>query len=292
MENFKVLGYNNLNLFCTKYDVPNPKAVVIIIHGMQEHSGRYIDFAQFLNAQNYTIITSDSRGHGKTMVDKTMYGHGEKDIFTESIQDQLKIIEYVKINYPSLPIYLFGHSYGSFLSQRLIQVSPAISKVVLCGTTYGNNFSYKAGLSLASILTLFGKENSKASTIEKMSLSTWGAKFKNGNWLSRDDKVFEEYQQDPLCGGSFPISFYKSLFKNMIKINNGIKLIGPNKKILLIVGECDPVGNNSKLVKKLYKTYIKNGINAQLIAYPNARHELLNEINKHQVYNDILDFLK
>ncbi len=290
MENFIVDGYNNLKLFCTKYEIQNAKAVVLVIHGMQEHSGRYIHFAKFLNQNGYNVITSDSRGHGKTMRSKDDYGCGEKDIFSESIFDQLQIIEYIKKTYPNLPIYLFGHSYGSFLSQKLVQVSPDIQKAILCGTTFGNNFSYKAGLFLANILKFFGKENSKATSIEKMSLSTWGKKFENGNWLSRDNQVFEAYKNDPLCGGSFPISFYRSLFKNMTKVNKGIKQISPNKKILLIVGESDPVGSNAKLVRKLYKTYTKNGINASLITYPDARHELINEINKDQVYNDILNF--
>lgn len=290
MENFIVDGYNSLKLFCTKYEVDNPKAVVLVIHGMQEHSGRYGQFAKFLNANGYNVITSDSRGHGKTMRSPEEYGCGEKDIFSESIFDQLKIIEHIKNTYPNLPIYLFGHSYGSFLSQKLLQVSPDIQKIILCGTTLGNNFSYKAGLILANILKFFGKENSRATAIEKMSLSTWGKKFENCNWLSRDNKVFEAYKKDPLCGGSFPISFYQSLFKNMTKVNKGIKQISHNKKILLIVGESDPVGNNAKLVRKLYKFYLKKGINAQLITYPNARHELINEINKEQVYKDILNF--
>lgn len=290
MENFIVDGYNNLKLFCTKYEVINPKAVALVIHGMQEHSGRYRHFAEFLNAGGYNVITSDSRGHGKTMPSPNDYGCGEKDIFSESIFDQLNIIEYIKKNYPNLPIYLFGHSYGSFLSQKLLQISPDIQKIVLCGTTYGNNFSYKAGLVLANLLKFFGKEKSRATAIEKMSLSAWGKKFENGNWLSRDTKVFEAYQNDPLCGGSFPISFYRSLFKNMTKVNKGIKQISKTKKILLIAGESDPVGGNAKLVKKLYNTYISNGINAQLITYPGARHELINEINNAQVYNDILDF--
>ena len=291
MKNFFVNGFGGLKLFCTQYaDVKNAKAVILTIHGMQEHSGRYVEFAQKLNNAGYIVITSDSRGHGKTIKDKSEYGFGKKDIYAESIVDQLEIIEYIKKTFPTLPIYLFGHSYGSMLSQKLLQVSQDISKIILCGTNYGNNISYVCGKLVANILRAFGQDNKRATLIENMSLKAWGKGFKNGNWLSRDNSVFEQYNKDNLCGGSFPISFYRSLFKHMTKVNKGIKNIGSHKKILLIVGDKDPVSNGGKLVKKLYKKYIKTGVNAQLLIYPNARHELINEINKEQVYNDIINF--
>lgn len=291
MQSFYFSGYNNLNLYCTKYDdVSKAKAVILVIHGMQEHSGRYAEFAQFLNRNNFIVFCADSRGHGKTMLSPDDYGCGEKDIFAESVWDYQLIIKQIQKEYPTLPLYLFGHSYGSFLSQRLVQVESKIEKVVLCGTTFGNNFSYVSGLILADILTAFGQANKKATAIEKLSLKTWGKKFENGNWLSRDNSVFEAYCADPLCGGSFPISFYRSLFKNMTKVNKTIKNINKNTKILLIVGDADPVGNNAKYVKKLHKLYLKNGISAQMVVYPNARHELINETNKSQVFEDVINF--
>lgn len=291
MRNFYVNGYNNLQLFCTEYaSINHPKAVVLVIHGMQEHSGRYQEFASVLNSAGYIVVTSDSRGHGKTITNKSQYGFGQKDIYAETIQDQLNIIEYIKATYPTLPIYLFGHSYGSMLGQKLIQVSKDLQKSILCGTTYGNNLSYASGKVVAGILKLFGQDNKPASAIETLGIKAWGKKFEYGNWLSRDNSVFEKYNADPLCGGSFPVCFYRSLFKHMTKVNKGIKNINKNNKILLIVGSQDPVSSNAKLVAKLHKTYLKHGLNSNLIIYPNARHELINETNKQQVYNDIINF--
>lgn len=291
MKSFYINGYNNLQLFCTEYsNVNNPKAVILVLHGMQEHSGRYVEFANNLNAAGYIVVTSDSRGHGKTIKDKSEYGFGDKDIYAESIQDQLKIIEYIKSTHPTLPIYLFGHSYGSMLSQKLIQISPDIKKAILCGTSYGNNFSYVSGKIVAGILKVFGQDKKRATLIENMSLKAWGKGFENGNWLSRDNAVLEKYNADPLCGGSFPISFYRSLFNNMTRVNKGIKYINKNIKILLIVGDKDPVSSGGKLVKKLYKKYIQNGLNANIKLYPGARHELINETNKDEVYKDIIEF--
>lgn len=292
MKNFYVTGYNGLQLYCTEYaNVQNPKAVVLVIHGMREHSGRYVEFAKTLNKAGFIVITSDSRGHGKTMKDKSEFGFGEKDIYAESVQDQLNIIEHIKQTYPTMPIYLFGHSYGSMLSQKILQVSPDLQKIILCGTNYGNNISYASGKIVSNIFKFFGQDKKPAKFFENISLDGWGKKFEHSNWLSRDNEVFFKYKEDPFCNGSFPISFYRSLFTNMTRVNKGIKDIDKNKKILLIVGSKDPVSNGGKLVEKLHKTYQKHGINSKLIIYPDARHELINETNKKEVYKDILEFV-
>lgn len=290
-KNIKILGYNNLELNTFVYDnVENPKAVVVIVHGMMEHCLRYKNFALFLNKHGYIVVTNDLRGHGKTAVNKEMYGRGEKDIFTESLQDELNVISYAKETF-NLPIYLLGHSYGSFLSQNLIQLTQNIEKCVLSGTSNGSCTIMKLGGKLASIMAPFKKSDKRGGLIEKMCIKSYEKGFKDGNWLSRDEKVFEEYNKDEFCGGSFPFSFYRSLITNMNKTNKGIEKIG-NKKILFIVGDKDPLSQGSKQVQKLYKLFLKKNINAQLKIYPGARHELLNEINKTEVYQDVLNFFE
>ena len=201
MKEFIVKGYNNLDLHCTEYIAKNPKAVVLVVHGMQEHSGRYQEFAQKLCENGYNVVASDLRGHGKTAESEEKQGYGEKDIYDETIKDQLMIVAHIKHTFPDLPLYYFGHSYGSMLGQKMIQVCPDIKKAVLQGTSYGNNISYKFGKILASVLCFFGAKNKKATAIENASLKSWGKPF-GGNWLSRDDKIFEEYKIFKLKDGT------------------------------------------------------------------------------------------
>ena len=289
MKKFVIKGYNGLDLHCTEFLADNPKAVVLLVHGMQEHSGRYEEFAQKLCDNGFVVVSSDLRGHGKTAIAENKQGFGEKDIYDETIKDQLMIAEYIKRTYPNLPLYYLGHSYGSMLGQKMIQVCPDIQKAVLQGTSYGNNASYVFGKTLAKIFCFFGAKNKKATLIESAGFKSWGKPF-GGNWLSRDDKVFEKYNKDKFCGQSFPFSFYKSLFCNMTKVNKGICNINKNMKILLTCGSDDPVGAQGKLVKKLYDLYIKHGLDAKLIIYDKARHELHNETNKEEVLKDICEF--
>lgn len=288
-KNIKIFGFHDLPLNVTVYDqVEDAKAVVVVVHGMMEHSGRYENFAQFLNKNGYIVITSDLRGHGKTAISKEKLGFGEKDIYNETLMDLQNIIVFAQEVF-RLPIYIFGHSYGSFLSQRLVQICPSIEKCVLCGTSNGSSAIMKLGGLVCSLLSPFKGKNGKGGMIEKMCIKAYGRKFKNGNWLTRDEKVFEEYQKDEYCGGSFPFSFYKSMIKNSNRANSGINKIG-QKKLFLIVGSADPLSSGGKHVTKLHKIYLKHNVNAKLKIYEGARHELLNETNKNEVYKDVINF--
>ena len=288
-KNVQISGFHDLQLNGYVYDnVTNPKAVVVIVHGMQEHCLRYKPFAEFLNANGYAVVTTDLRGHGHTMKNKDEYGKGEQDIFSECVKDQLKVIDYAHSRF-NLPVYLFGHSFGSMITQRLVQQSPRIEKAILCGTTNGDSTIFGLGSMMISIMNPFKKKDPRGGLAEKMCVEGYGKKFERGNWLTRDEAVFDAYKADELCGGTFPFSFYRSLVKNMCKVNDGISKIG-NKKLFLIAGTKDPVGENGKQVTKLYKIYLKNNIDAKLKLYEGARHELLNETNKEEVYADCLHF--
>ncbi|MBR1890631.1 MAG: alpha/beta hydrolase [Clostridia bacterium] len=288
-KEIKLLGYHDIMLHTYVYDnVENAKAVVVIIHGMQEHAFRYDNFAKNLNKNGFIVVANDLRGHGKTCPNKALRGHGEKDIFVESVLDELSVIKYVKKTY-KLPVYLFGHSYGSMLSQSILQHTKMIEKAVLCGTTDGSSWEIQAGGALTRALATFKKKEKISNFVEKMSIKAYGLKFPRGNWMTKDEKVFDKYLQDEYCGGSFPFGFYYALSNNMAKINKHIDRIG-NKKIFLICGSDDPVSSGGKYVKTLYKKYLKHGITAKLKIYKHDRHELINETDKKTVYKDVVNF--
>ena len=142
-----------------------------------------------------------------------------------------------------------------------------------------------------NFLSPFKDKNKRGGIEEKLCIKAFEKKFENGNWLTRDEKVFDAYQKDEFCGGSFPFSFYKSLITNMRKANSGIDKIG-NKKLFLISGDQDPLSGGGKEIKKLYKLYLKNNINVKMKLYKDGRHEILNELNKEEVYKDILNFFE
>lgn len=291
MKTIKLKGYQDFELACYVWDkVENPKGVVQIIHGMQEHAKRYDHFAKYLNSVGLIVFASDLRGHGETAVMHNLQlGYSDGDIFMEILQDQIILTEYLNNKY-KLPITIFGHSFGSFISQRyMVENGFKIKNIILCGSTFTNDMLYKSGYVMAKICKFFKGKKAKAKLIEKLSFKQYAKSFPNGNWLTRDDKVWNKYISDDLCGKSFPNNFYWSFFKHARHNYKNLKNIPFYVPILLISGSDDPV----KGKKGLHKLFFKYGIANKKVflkVYPGARHELINEINKDEVYKDISEF--
>lgn len=299
MKEFKLKSFDATEIACYVWDeVKNPVAVVQIAHGMGEHCPRYDHFATFLNSNGYIVIADDHRGHGKTCgYDKR--GIVDGDSFNDTISDMIKLTEYAKDKY-NLPIILLGHSYGSFLSQGYIQRNAQnIKGVVLSGSAYMDLPLTKMGKIIAAVQTyLFGADK-PAKLIGKMSFGAYDKPFKDEKqkfaWLTRDAEVSKKYLADPFCGGRFNMSlgFQLSFFKGLGKLytKEGLNAIPKDFPVMIVSGDKDPVGGNGKFVTMLFEKYTEIGLkNIKFKLYPDARHEILNEINKDEVYADVLGF--
>lgn len=292
MKTIKLKGFNDFQLVGYIWDkVENPKGVVQIIHGMQEHAKRYDNFAKYLNEQGLIVFASDLRGHGQTaIINNLPLGYSDGDIFWEIVQDQIIITDYLKQKF-NLPISIFGHSFGSMIAQRyMVENGFKIKNIVICGSTYTNSMQFKMAYQVAKICRVFKGKKAEAKLIEKMSLKGYGKTFKNGNWLSRDEKNWEKYNTDELCGKPFPNNFYWSFFKNARNNYKNLNNIPYYLPILLVAGTNDPVSGKNGMVK-LFFTYGKAKKRVYLKTYLDARHEILNEINKDEVYKDISYFI-
>lgn len=293
MEDFKFTSFDGKELQSYLFEkVEKPLGVIQIIHGMKEYSNRYFDFIKFLNTNNFIVFISDLRGHGLTSDSIESLGFSEGDIYKECLQDQLEISKFLKEKYPDLPLNILGHSFGSFVSQGYILKNQYAVKIVLSGSAYNNTLLFKMANLIAKTTRLFKGKKGSAKLIEKLSFSSYEKKFENGNWLSRNENVFKAYNEDKFCGTPFPINFYCSMFSNTTKNYKRLKLINKKAKLFVIAGKDDPVGSYGKSVLKLSKTYQKSGFKTTTKLYDEYRHEILNELNKTQVYNDVVNFLK
>ena len=273
-------------------DVKDPKAVVQIVHGMTEHSGRYDAFARFLNERGYVVVADDHRGHGYT--DKDTLGYCAGDMFSDTVKDEAALTDFYKKIYPGLKYFIFGFSYGSFLTQRYISdYGEKIDGAVIGGSNYKKDFEVYLG----SFVALLKGEKKPAKLIEKLSFGAYAKKFEDRQWLSNDPENNKMYVQDKLAGFTCSNRFYRDFFRGLKSLYTKSYIRGLRKElpVLLVSGEKDPVGDMGKGVKKLYKFYTeKAGMeNVSIVLFENSRHEFLNEReNRETKWGTVLNFFE
>ncbi|MCM1043123.1 MAG: alpha/beta hydrolase [Corallococcus sp.] len=295
MEMTKFVSHDGKEIALYAWDnVEKPKAVVKIAHGMVEYSARYDDFASFLNQHGYIVVMNDHRGHGNTAEPDSL-GYEDGDMFENNVNDQLTLIKYCKEKY-NLPVFMMGHSYGSFVTQAVIERHPDVAGFILCGSNYIKGASFTLCRMVAKNMCKQKGGRYPADLIVKLSFDTYEKKIRGkNNWLSRDAESVAKYNADPFCSYVCSANFYRTFMtgiKNLYK-KEYYSDIDVSRPLLLIAGGNDPVGNYGKGVKKLNAFYTKKvGMeDVEMNLYDNARHEILNETNKQEVYVDVLVWL-
>lgn len=274
------------------------KGVVLISHGMAEHIERYDEFAKLLADNNYIVYGHNQRGHKDTILSKDDYGYmSDGDNFYIMVNDISETCDIIRKDYPDLPITLFGHSMGSFVSQRFAQLhGNKINNLIVCGSSQNPNVMLNIGLFIAKTVCKFKGRRYRSKLLNSLSFGAYNSKFKPNrteyDWLNRDEKEVDKYVNDPYCGGIFTAAYFKDFFKGLKDINKNFDLVPKNLPILIISGADDPVGECSKNVTKLYETYKKEEISDLTFKlYDGARHEILLELCKDEVKKDILNWL-
>ena len=270
-----------------------PTQSIVLVHGMAEHIDRYEGFARNLVANGFAVIGYNERGHRYTD-EKENYGYMK---FNDLVEDVNEVIDFMKTKFPECPVNLFGHSMGSFVSERVCELyGDKLRKAVFCGNGHNSNLILNLGAFFCSVIKLFKGDHHRSKFIDGMAFGSFNKPFNPArtplDWLNRDDKEVDKYIEDEWCGGMFTLRYYHDFFKGCVKVNNNIKNIPLDLPMLLVSGANDPVGNMGKGVKQVYDKLIKTKhTNVEMKLYDDARHEILLELNKEEVHKDIIDFL-
>ena len=298
MENIILNASDSYPLSLNVYEVENPKGVIQVIHGMEEHQNRYKEFAETLNQFGYNVITSDMRGHGENA--KTLGYFKDKKGHLALLDDQKVIREFIINKYPNLPIIFFGHSMGTIISRNILQeYSSSYSKVILSGFPNHNPVA-KIAISIAKMITLFKGPKYRSKLLHNLSIGSFNKTIKNPktpvDWLSYNEDNNTKYMEDPLCGFGFKCSGFRDLFtllSNMSNSKKHYKNLNASLPILMIYGKDDPCVGGVKGVQGSINYLNKVGFNnLTVIGYDNMRHEILNEKDPSSIYKDIQSFLK
>jgi alpha-beta hydrolase superfamily lysophospholipase len=301
-ENFSWKDPDGIEIFvyvCRPPEDVVEKGVVQISHGMGETASRYQRFAQYLTEAGYIVYANDHRGHGRTALSTDKIGILGKDGFSKMFHDMAILTERIHEKHSHLPVFLFAHSMGSFLAQKYMYVYPfKVKGVILSGTNGKQGFNLNAGMWLATLECWVFGENHRSKLLDKLSFGAFNAKFKPNrtafDWLSRDEDEVNAYIENPNTGKIFSSGFFRDFFKLLIQIHQkkNINHIPKDLPIFVISGDSDPVGFMGKGVRQLLGMYQESGLmEVTSKIYPGARHEILNELNRDEVHQDILNWL-
>jgi alpha-beta hydrolase superfamily lysophospholipase len=277
-------------------DEGKPKAAVQVVHGMAEHALRYERFAEFLNRAGYVVYGDDHRGHGKTAGDLSRAGIGGEDSWNGMVNDEKQLSEIIKEENPGLPLFLFGHSMGSFLAQRYIQRwGSELKGVVLSGTTGLPFIPPEAAPVLEQAAA--GEQRDQVPEASLLQSEAINAPFQPVrtpfDWLSCDEEEVQKYVDDPWCGFNFSNGMLLDMARGMWEMlaPQNQAQVPTDLPVLMVAGELDPVGAFDG-VRALEQAYKKVGVkDLEVILYPDCRHEVLNEVNRDQIQRDIVEWL-
>ena len=279
----------------TVWKVPNTQVNFIIAHGMMEHAERYGEFAHELNAAGISVYAIHHLGHG--LSNEYEQGHWPKNGFQLCVDRMTNLVNHLHTIQPDIPVFMMGHSMGSFLAQQYIAENPKIKGLILSGTN-GPSLMVTIGSLLASVLLRFNNPKTESPFLHHMSFDPFQKPFQPNrtscDWLSRDSEQVDAYVQDNKCGFICTHGFYDSFMRGLKNIHQRKVMVRIPKTlpIYLFSGSMDPVGNFGKGVTKLSKMYQSLGIvDISTKLYLQGRHEMINEINRKEVYRDVIDWI-
>lgn len=303
-EAFTFKGEENKKIHALKWIPPkkNIKALIIINHGMAEHIARYSRFASFLAQKGFAVYGEDHRGHGLTAgsVDECGYFADEQG-WMKVVGDIRALYLLASEEHKGLPVFLFGHSMGSFLTRHYLSLyGSELSGVILSGTGSNPAALLVVAKLIAKVESSIKGKKHRSKILDTMSFGSFNKPYLSEHpdgfgWLSRDTEEVKKYMDDPYCGFISTCGMFSDLFTGLQLIGNEdcFNVTSPKLPILLYSGKSDPVGGEEgKGVKLVADAYKKAGVeDLTLILKDDYRHECLNEIDREKVYEDIYEWL-
>ncbi len=295
---------DNTELYVHIWRAEQPNAVILLAHGMTEHSVRYDRLGQYLQKRGISLYCHDQRGHGKTAENGGKMGHLRKGVDWNLMANDLfaikkKLIDEDIQNTAGCPVYLMGHSMGSFLVRRAVQLRPNLfDGLILSGTGDGQGSIGKLAVKIADLACVLSGQETYSPKIQSLMFGSYNKRISGAkteyDWLTRDENEVQRYMDDEFCGYTCTNGFYHELLMGVQLANNPEKLKTMNHSMPVYVfsGDQDPVGDYGQgieHVKQLLMDSAMQDVTVKL--YPGGRHEMLNEINREEVMEDLVEWV-
>ena len=280
-----------------------PRAVLQMTHGMVEYIGRYEELACWLADRGVAAVGHDHLGHGGSVVSREEYGYfGRPDGNRLLLDDIHRVTRWAKAlpELEGLPWFLLGHSMGSFYArQYLCEYGGELQGAILMGTGWQPRAAARAGRALCHLLAAFHGWRYRSKLVDSMAFGSYNRSFRpartSKDWLNRDEKEVDRYLSEERCSFRFTLNGYDSLFTALERLCDKELLARAPKDlpVLFLSGDDDPVGDRGRGVQKAAQSLRDAGMRrVEVKLYPGARHELLVELNRQEVFADIGSFIQ
>lgn len=291
------------SIHCVSWEPENKdfRGILQITHGMVEYIERYEGFAEFLNTKGYLVVGHDHLGHGESVKTPEDWGFfAEENGSDVLVEDMHSLRTIVQERFPGVPYFMLGHSMGSFLLRKyLCMHGDNLRGAIIMGTGDQPDRVLKFGKGLCRTMATVRGWHYRSGLIQKMAFAGNDNKFRGeslkNSWLTKDVEIVKAYSESPKCTFVFTLNGFYNLFDTIWYDNRPENLEQMPKKLPLffVSGEDDPVGSFGKGVKQVYDRYEKLGmVDITWKLYPTDRHEILNELDREQVYEDLYSWLE
>ncbi len=277
-----------------------PVGIVQIIHGIADYGARYDAFAKYLTDLGFLVVAEDHMGHGLSSSDDDLRGYFSGGWF-HAVDDSYQLLKMIREEFPDLPYILFGHSMGSFMAETILQKYPecGISGCVLCGSGWQSDKALSAGVRICNAACRISGETQTSARLLKLVFGAYNLRVEHYrtpyDWVCRDRNVVDALINDPLCSHQITTGLMRDMLTGIRYIQNPENIARINKQlpILLVAGGDDPVGSYSEGVRKIASAFADAGIcNVKTTIYPLCRHEILNEINRDEIFAHIAQWMQ
>lgn len=278
-----------------------PRAVLQITHGMVEYIERYQDFAQWLNERGFLVTGHDHLGHGNSIRTKADYGYfADEDANGTVLADVHRLTQLTKESYPGLPYFLLGHSMGSFYArQYLCQYGEELDGAIIMGTGCQPRMLVRAGKLLTTLVAAVKGWHHRSKLVTTVAFGGYNKRFEPvrtpKDWLTRDEAIVDAYIADERSSFIFTLNAYHAMFSGIDRLydKNLLDRMPKDLPVFFVAGEEDPVGDFGKGVRRAAQMCRDAGVKkVDLKLYPKDRHEILNELDRQQVYKDLLCWME
>jgi alpha-beta hydrolase superfamily lysophospholipase len=277
-----------------------PRGIVIVCHGLAEHSRRYRAFAEALAAHGYHVYAHDHRGHGETTAADAALGlFARKDGYSKVIADVVAMRDLATSTHPGLPVILFGHSMGGLIALNVATEHPqAFAALSIWNSNFNPGLAGRFAQGVLSIEQMLKGSDVPSLILPKATFAAWGRAIPGHrtafDWLSHDPKEVDAYIADPLCGFDASVSMWRDIFRLTFAGVDSERLarLPQRLPIYLVGGAEDPATNMGREIHWLGQHMLDAGMtDVETIVYEGMRHETLNEIGREKAVGDFLTWL-